>query len=75
MYCIPPVHFFHIHLFIQVNTTYNLKFTLSENNNHFKSIDVPNSSSPLFTALIWLITLSLLRYSCGKPYTLALATF
>nr|CAH7768907.1 unnamed protein product [Callosobruchus chinensis] len=61
--------------YLKINTTYNLKFTLSENNNHFKSIDVPNSSSPLFTALIWLITLSLLRYSCGKPYTLALATF
>nr|CAI5827627.1 unnamed protein product [Callosobruchus analis] len=37
---------------VYINTSYILNFILFENNNHLKSIDVQNTSSPRFTTCI-----------------------
>nr|CAI5862869.1 unnamed protein product [Callosobruchus analis] len=37
---------------VYINTSYILNFILFENNHHLKSIDVQNTSSPLFTTCI-----------------------
>nr|CAI5849877.1 unnamed protein product [Callosobruchus analis]CAI5868506.1 unnamed protein product [Callosobruchus analis]CAI5868509.1 unnamed protein product [Callosobruchus analis] len=45
---------------VYINTSYILNFILFENNHHLKSIDVQNTSSPLFTTCILHVTVSLL---------------
>nr|CAI5868510.1 unnamed protein product [Callosobruchus analis] len=55
---------------VYINTSYILNFILFENNHHLKSIDVQNTSSPLFTTCILHVTVC----SCGKTYTLTLVT-
>nr|CAI5827626.1 unnamed protein product [Callosobruchus analis] len=62
---------------VYINTSYILNFILFENNHHLKSVDVQNTSSPLFTtcilhptffsyALIWLVAVSLLYIQLWK---------
>nr|CAI5862870.1 unnamed protein product [Callosobruchus analis] len=49
-----PVSLLYIQLWkiVYINTSYILNFIIFENNHHLKSIDVQNTSSPLFTTCI-----------------------
>nr|CAI5866687.1 unnamed protein product [Callosobruchus analis] len=57
-----PVSLLYIQLWkiVYINTSYILNFIIFENNHHLKSIDVQNTSSPLFTTCILHVTVSLL---------------